>query len=63
MSHDVLPWEVLVVGSGAAGLTAALVLAEKARVLVMAKGALDAGSTAWAQGGRSRSDARPLGKR
>ncbi|MBC7491378.1 MAG: L-aspartate oxidase [Novosphingobium sp.] len=46
MSHD-----VLIVGSGAAGLTAALVLAEKCRVLVLAKGALDAGSTAWAQGG------------
>src|ERR1043166_6383484 len=45
-SHD-----ILIVGSGAAGLTAALVLAEKARVLVLAKGALDAGSTAWAQGG------------
>jgi L-aspartate oxidase len=43
--------DVLIVGSGAAGLTAALVLAEKARVLVLAKGALDAGSTAWAQGG------------
>ena len=46
MNHD-----VLIVGSGAAGLTAALVLAEKCRVLVLAKGALDAGSTAWAQGG------------
>ena len=45
-SHD-----VLIVGSGAAGLTAALVLAEKCKVLVLAKGALDGGSTAWAQGG------------
>lgn len=45
-SHD-----VLIVGSGAAGLTAALVLAEKRKVLVLAKGALDGGSTAWAQGG------------
>jgi L-aspartate oxidase len=43
--------DILIVGSGAAGLTAALVLAERARVLVLAKGALDAGSTAWAQGG------------
>lgn len=43
--------EVLIVGSGAAGLTAALVLAEKTKVLVLAKGALDGGSTAWAQGG------------
>ncbi|MFN3469892.1 MAG: FAD-dependent oxidoreductase, partial [Novosphingobium sp.] len=43
--------DVLIIGSGAAGLTAALVLAEKRRVLVLAKGALDGGSTNWAQGG------------
>jgi len=43
--------DVLVIGSGAAGLTAALALAEKRRVLVLAKGRLDSGSTAWAQGG------------
>jgi len=43
--------DVLIIGSGAAGLTAALVLAERVKVLVLAKGALDAGSTAWAQGG------------
>jgi L-aspartate oxidase len=43
--------DVLIIGSGAAGLTAALVLAERCNVLVLAKGALDAGSTAWAQGG------------
>ncbi len=43
--------DVLVIGSGAAGLTAALALAETKRVLVLAKGALDGGSTAWAQGG------------
>ena len=42
---------MLVIGSGAAGLTAALALAETRRVLVLAKGALDEGSTAWAQGG------------
>ncbi|MDF8333523.1 L-aspartate oxidase [Novosphingobium cyanobacteriorum] len=46
MQHD-----VLIIGSGAAGLTAALVLAERCKVLVLAKGALDGGSTAWAQGG------------
>ncbi|MCB2060773.1 MAG: L-aspartate oxidase, partial [Novosphingobium sp.] len=41
----------IVVGSGAAGLTAALALAEKLKVLVLAKGTLVGGSTAWAQGG------------
>jgi len=43
--------DVLIVGSGAAGLTAALNLARDRRVTVLAKGALNAGSTAWAQGG------------
>ncbi len=43
--------DVLVIGSGAAGLTAALALAESRRVLVLAKGSLTGGSTAWAQGG------------
>jgi L-aspartate oxidase len=45
-SHD-----VIVIGSGAAGLSAALALAETRRVLVLAKGSLTGGSTAWAQGG------------
>ncbi len=43
--------DVLVIGSGAAGLTAALNLADRFRVTVLAKGGLDEGSTAWAQGG------------
>ncbi|TIX48886.1 L-aspartate oxidase [Alteraurantiacibacter aquimixticola] len=43
--------DVLVIGSGAAGLTAALSLATKHKVLVLAKGKLTSGSTAWAQGG------------
>ncbi len=43
--------DVLIVGSGAAGLTAALTLADRFRVTVLAKGALNEGSTAWAQGG------------
>jgi len=40
--------DVLIIGAGAAGLTAALTLAPHARVRVLAKGE---GSTAWAQGG------------
>jgi L-aspartate oxidase len=43
--------DVLVVGSGAAGLTAALNLAENHKVAVIAKGALGEGATSWAQGG------------
>ncbi|GAA4216020.1 L-aspartate oxidase [Sphingomonas endophytica] len=42
---------MLIVGSGAAGLTAALNLADRFKVTVLAKGALNEGSTAWAQGG------------
>ena len=44
-------FDVLVVGSGAAGLTAALNLAEERKVAVIAKGALGEGATGWAQGG------------
>lgn len=44
-------YDIIIVGSGAAGLTAALSLAERHRVLVLAKGDLRSGSTAWAQGG------------
>lgn len=44
--------DVVVAGSGAAGLTAALNLAAGGRqVLVLSKAGIDAGSTAWAQGG------------
>ena len=44
--------DVVVVGSGIAGLTAALRLRGRvAKVLVVTKDVLDAGSTQWAQGG------------
>ncbi len=45
-SHD-----VLVIGSGAAGLTLALSLAKQAKVAVLSKNALHQGSTWFAQGG------------
>src|SRR4051794_11603373 len=48
MSIDV---DVLIVGSGAAGLTAALNLAETRKVAVIAKGALGDSASARAQGG------------
>ncbi len=44
-------FDVLVVGSGAAGLTAALNLATTLKVGVIAKGKLSEGATGWAQGG------------
>jgi len=42
------PFDVLIVGAGAAGLTAALNLAQRFKVAVLAKGE---GATGWAQGG------------
>jgi len=44
-------FDVVIIGSGAAGLTAALNLADRFKVAVIAKGGLSEGSTAWAQGG------------
>ena len=43
--------DVLIIGSGAAGLTAALQLATSRKVVVLAKGSISDGATAWAQGG------------
>jgi L-aspartate oxidase len=44
-------YDIVIIGSGAAGLTAALNLADRFKVVVLAKGGLSEGSTAWAQGG------------
>lgn len=43
--------EVAILGSGAAGLAAAIALRPSRDVLIITKDTLDAGSTAWAQGG------------
>lgn len=47
-SRDV---DIVVLGSGAAGLAAALAARPVRQVLIVTKDTLDAGSTAWAQGG------------
>lgn len=49
--QDLHRFDVIVIGSGAAGLTLALDLAPQFKVAVLSKGDLSAGSTAWAQGG------------
>lgn len=43
--------DILIIGSGAAGLTAALRLADDAKVIVLSKGPVSEGSTKYAQGG------------
>ena len=43
--------DVLIIGGGAAGLAAALHLADHARVTVLSKGDITSGSSHWAQGG------------
>ena len=48
---DTLDTEFLIIGSGIAGLRAAIELVEAGRVLVLTKGGPDDGSTAYAQGG------------
>jgi L-aspartate oxidase len=44
-------YDVIVVGSGIAGVTAALTVSPRARVAVISKGGLADGATRWAQGG------------
>jgi L-aspartate oxidase len=51
MSAIFLQHDVLVIGGGAAGLSAALRLPQHLRVALICKGDLNEGSTYWAQGG------------
>lgn len=44
-------YDVVIIGSGAAGLTAALQLGPETSVAVLSKGGIEGGSTEWAQGG------------
>ena len=51
--HTQHQYDVLIIGSGAAGLTCALRLPDRARVAVLAKGPVQEGNTWYAQGGIS----------
>ncbi len=51
MTSTTHQFDVVIVGSGLAGLTAALHLAATHRVAILTKNALGDGSSAWAQGG------------
>ena len=44
-------FDVLIVGSGLAGLSAALLLSQEYRVAILTKRAVREGSSGWAQGG------------
>ena len=44
-------YDVLIIGSGAAGLTTAMTLPQHLKIAVLSKGDLSSGSTYWAQGG------------
>ncbi len=53
MSRNSLNFDVLIIGSGAAGLSLALRLDQQLRIAVIAKRALEEGNTLYAQGGIS----------
>lgn len=53
MSNDQYQYDVLIIGSGASGLSLALQLAEHTNVAVLSKAALIEGATFYAQGGVS----------
>lgn len=51
LTQNQLQFDILIIGSGAAGLTLALKTADFARVAVLSKGDLNQGATFYAQGG------------
>ncbi|PCI76025.1 MAG: L-aspartate oxidase [SAR86 cluster bacterium] len=51
LAQNQLQFDILIIGSGAAGLTLALKTADFARVAVLSKGDLNQGATFYAQGG------------
>ncbi len=53
MANAAISYDVLIVGSGAAGLTLALHLPRTSRIALLSKGALSEGSSLYAQGGVS----------
>jgi L-aspartate oxidase len=51
LMSQVIQYDVLIIGSGAAGQSLALQLAPHHRIALLSKGALTEGCTAYAQGG------------
>ncbi len=51
MEHPADRYDVIILGSGIAGLSMALDLADRCRVLVLTKSVIDDSNTRWAQGG------------
>lgn len=55
---QIIPCDILVIGTGAAGLSAALSFRAPTRVALLSKGSISAGATTWAQGGIAAVEAR-----